>query len=67
MKKNQNETATIQRRESVTFSYAIARKINTPLSLPIHQARCQFVAASITVSDPSDASSIPRPLKTPTS
>ena len=35
----QNETSMRQRRDSVTVSGAIARKINTPLSLPIHLSR----------------------------
>ena len=41
-------------RDSVTVSNAIASKINTLLSLPIHRARCQATAASAVVSDPLD-------------
>ena len=59
-KQYQNKTANRQRQNSVTFSNPIARKINTPLLLPIHWACRQPAAASVVVSDPLDASSILR-------
>ena len=59
-KNYQNETATRQRQDSVTVSNAIARKMNTLLSLPIHLGRHQAAAASVVVSDPLYASSILR-------
>ena len=57
-KKYQNDTLTRQRRDSVTVSDVIARKINTMLLLPIHWARRRAAAASVIVSDPLDTSSI---------
>ena len=53
-KKYQNKTATRQRRDSVTVSNAIARKIDTPLSFPIHWARSLAAAASAVVPNPVD-------------
>ena len=58
MKKNQSETVTRQRRDSVTVSDAIASKTNNLLALLIHQDRCRAVTASDVVSDPLDASAI---------
>ena len=58
MKKYQNETARRQIRDSAIVRDAIARKIDTPFSLPIHRAHRRDAAASIIVSDPLDASSI---------
>ena len=49
-----------QRRDSVTLSGEIARKVDTPSSLTIHQARRQAAAASVVVSDPLDVSYILR-------
>ena len=60
MKKYQNKTDTIQRRDSVTVSSAIARKIITLLLLPIHQARRRAADASIFVSNHFDTLSILR-------
>ena len=54
MKKYQNETATRQRRDSVTGSNAIARKINTMLLLPTHRACRRAAANSVVVSNPLD-------------
>ena len=51
IKQYQNETATRQIQDSFTISNLKARKINTPLSLPIHQDRCQYSAASVVVFD----------------
>ena len=81
MKKYQNETATRHRRYSATVSNLKASKINTPLFLPIHRACRRSAAASVVIVDPSgllssppayvvvsnplDASRIPRPLLTP--
>ena len=57
-KKYQNKTATRQRRDSVTVSNLKTRKINTPLSFPIHQDRRRSAAASVVVFYPLDASFI---------
>ena len=53
--KYQNKTATRQRRDSATVSNLKAKKINTSLSLSIHQARRQSAAASVVFFDPLDA------------
>ena len=60
MKKYRNETATRQIQDSVTVSNLKASKINTPLSLPIHQVRRRSAAASVVVSDPLNTLSILR-------
>ena len=47
-----------QRRDSVTVSDEISRKIDSPSSSPLHWARRRAAAASVVVSDPLDASYI---------
>ena len=59
-KQYHNETVTRQRQDSVTVRNLKARKINTPLSLPIHQACCLSDTAFVVVFNPLDASSILR-------
>ena len=58
IKKNQNKTETEQRQESATVSNAIARKMNTPLSLSIQMVERPPDAASVVVYDPIDTSYI---------
>ena len=57
-KQHQNKTATRHRQDSVTVSNLKASKINTMLSLTIHQACSWSSAASVIIFDPLDASSI---------
>ena len=58
LKKYQNETPTRHRRDSVTVRNLKARKVNTPLLSPIHQARHWSTDASVVVFNPLDKSSI---------
>ena len=56
--KNQNKTATRQILDGVTVNDTMVRKIDTPLTLTIHQACCRAPAASVVVSNTLEALSI---------